>query len=126
MLAAAAGLLLAGCDDPGDTRSDRAKNEAARRLAKDRATPTGSEAAMIGRWATDRTCSDAIVYAADGSLGRPSDSAAGHRTARWSVAGDRMTWTGANGTSSFRVTEIGADSHTIVRSDGSRERHIRC
>lgn len=127
MLAAAAGLLLAaGCDDPGDTRSQGSRNAAAERLAKDDARPTGLAAAMIGRWATDRTCGDAIVYAADGSLGMPADPAAANRTARWAAAGDRMTWTGPNGTSTFRVTEVAANSHTALWSDGTRERYVRC
>jgi len=125
-LAAVAALLLAGCNDPGDTRSQGARDAAAQRLAKAEARPTGLAAAMIGRWATDRTCGDAIVYAADGDLGMPADRPGTPRTARWSAAGDTVTWTGPDGRSVFRVTELAANSHTALSSDGRRERYVRC
>lgn len=124
---AAAALLLTGCDDPGDTRSQGAKDAAAERLARAEARPTGLEAAMIGRWATDRSCADAVVYVADGDLGMPGDPAGAPRTARWSVAaGDRITWTGPDGRSTFRVTGIEAESHVTIADDGRRRRYVRC
>ena len=124
---AAAALLLAGCDDPGDTRSQASKEEAAQRLARADVRPTGLEAAMIGRWASDRSCGDAVVYLAGGDLGMPADPAGAPRTARWSVAGvDRITWTGPDGRSSFRVTGIEAESHTTIAPDGRRRRYVRC
>lgn len=123
---AAAALLLTGCDDPGDTRSQGAKDAAAARLARAEARPTGLEAAMIGRWAPDRTCGDAIVYAADGDLGMAADPAGAPRTARWTTAGDRVTWTGPDGSSTFRVTEIQPDSHVATAGDGRRRRYVRC
>jgi hypothetical protein len=119
-------LLLTGCSDPGDTRSQVAKDRTTARLAKAEAQPTGLAATMIGRWATDRTCSDAVVYAADGSLGLPAEPSGTPRTARWSAGGGRITWAGPAGTSTFRVTRIDANSHTASWRDGRRERYVRC
>ena len=124
---AAAALLFAGCDDAGNSRSQGAKDAAAARLAKAEARPTGLEAAMIGRWASDRSCGDAIVYVADGDLGLPADPAGAPRTSRWSVAAaDRVTWTRPDGRSTFRVTELEPDSHTTIAEDGRRRRYVRC
>ena len=103
------------------------QNEATERPAVEPARPTGLKAALIGRWATDRSCGDAIVYAADASLGMHSDPASSNREAHWSVAGDRVTWTDVTGrTMIFRITDIAAHSHTALRNDGRRERYIRC
>ena len=123
---AATALLLTGCDDAGDTRSQGARDAAAQRLTRAEARPTGLEAAMIGRWATDRTCGDAIVYAANGELGMPADPAGAPRTARWSAAADRVTWAGPDGSSAFRVTDLAENSHTALASDGRRRRYVRC
>lgn len=125
-LAAAAALLLAGCSDPGDTRSQGAKDRAAARLVAVEARPNGLAAVLIGRWATDRSCADAVVYAVDGSLDLHADPPGLSPARRWSAAGDRVTWTGPDGSSAFRVIEIEANSHIAIAGDGRRERYVRC
>lgn len=108
---------LAACGPSGDQGTATTGNET---------SPAGpgvsqAQAALVGRWALDSSCSDPIVLAADGGFTTPE----GDR-GRWSLAGDRITLAGPASTASLRAENIEANAFVAVYDDGGRERMVRC
>ncbi len=107
---------LAACGQPAATSAPEAPT-----------TPTATEAApltpamLVGRWGDNGDCTKDVVFNADGTF---TSYAGGSGT--WSLDGDRVTMTGANGPFEVRVELINNDTLMIGNADGSFGVSQRC
>lgn len=116
-------ILLAGCgpsavapevEPVGDATAEAAAN----------ATPPGASAPtpaqLVGRWGDNGDCTKLITINADGTFesnGQPG---------RWTLEGDRLMLSGANGDFGLRVAMANADTLMIGQPDGSFGMSQRC
>jgi hypothetical protein len=123
--AAGIALLMAACGQPAVTApqpdtamttSDQAKPDAAS-PTPDALTPT----MLVGRWGDNGDCAKDIVINADGTF---SSYTGGSGT--WTLAGDAMSMTGANGTFQVRVAIVNQNTLMIGNPDGSYGTSQRC
>jgi hypothetical protein len=89
--------------------------------------PPGSEgpqltaAMIVGRWGDNGDCTKDILINADGTF-RSYTGGGG----TWSLNGDRLRMTGANGTGEVRVSIINTSTLVITNPDGSVGTSQRC
>ncbi|QGZ94726.1 hypothetical protein [Terricaulis silvestris] len=125
-IAASLVVLLAACGQPAapaaapaqtaTTTSDEAK--------PDTATPaTGAltPAMLLGRWGDNGDCTKDVVFNADGTF---ASYTGGGGT--WSLNGDVMSMTGAEGTFQVRVAIVDRNTLMIGNADGSYGMSQRC
>jgi len=131
-IAAAAALAVQSCgprgelanasaqaaDAPSATQADAPqKPDAASAPQSASLTP----ATLIGRWGDNGDCSKDIVFNADGTF--VSYTGGG---GSWSLGGDRVTMTGANGSFEVRVELLNPQTLMIFNPDGSFGTSQRC
>jgi len=80
-----------------------------------------ANSAVVGRWASDNRCMGATTLNANGSFIAPNGAAG-----RWTLSGDRLTLSGASGSTSLRVISTTRNSLTIQGQDGPPETLVRC
>jgi hypothetical protein len=76
---------------------------------------------LVGRWSDDGNCKAAIEFLPDGSF-----RAANGEGGNWSLAGDRLTLTGAGGRYELRIQALDADTVVTQMADGSTGQSTRC
>lgn len=79
-----------------------------------------SAAHLRGRWTDDGDCSNAVTFHPDGRFILP-----GGQAGRWSLAGDRLTFSGGS-TRVSRVRRFGNDRIVLVHQDNSMGQSVRC
>lgn len=123
-LAIALTLALASC---GQTAAPAADTTAAEVAAIDpHAPPVPSDdpvtaAFLIGTWGDNGNCASAVTFNADGTL-RMQDGAPG----TWTLEGDRVTMTGANGAFAVNVAKGNENQLFVGQPDGGFGISQRC
>lgn len=126
-IAAAAALAIVACTPaPSATQTAAAATAEADASAKpasdaQQAGASPTPAQLVGRWGDNGDCSKDIVFAADGTF-RSYTGGAG----RWSLDGDVMTMTGANGAFQVRVSILNGNQLLIGNADGTVGISQRC
>ena len=76
---------------------------------------------LIGRWGDNGDCSKDVVLRADGTFSSYTGG-----SGRWTLDGDRLIMTGANGEFVVRVERDENDRLIVTNPDGSVGRSQRC
>jgi hypothetical protein len=76
---------------------------------------------LIGRWGDNGDCTKDVVLRADGTFTSYTGG-----EGRWSLRGDRLVFTGANGEFVMRVERDSDNVLVITNPDGSVGRSQRC
>lgn len=116
-------FALAAC---GQTTSAPAAETAAAPAADPHAPPVPSDEAvtaefLVGTWGDNGDCNSAVTLNADGTL-RMQDGAPG----TWTLNGDRLTMSGANGDFAVNVAKGNDHQLFIGQPDGSFGISQRC
>lgn len=128
--ACVAALVLTACGPPAATNAPptaTTTTDTSKPSAPTAAPPSASTenaptpAQLVGRWGDNGDCAKDIVFAADGTF-RSYTGGSG----RWSLGGDIMTMTGANGTFQVRVSVLNQNTLLIRNPDGSIGTSQRC
>lgn len=120
-----AALALFGCGQPATT-ADVAVPAAEAPVADPHAPPAQSGEAvttafLAGAWGDNGDCNSTITFNADGSF-RMQDGSTG----TWTLEGDRVTMSGANGDFGVNVAKGNENQLLIGRPDGSFGISQRC
>ena len=122
-MAAAALLVLAGCDaiDGNTTAPPPAANQS----AGDRTTPAPPAtpaSPLVGRWAdVGSSCANPVEIFGNGTF-RAVDGSRGH----WRHEGDRLTITVGARVYNFQVLSLTRDRIETIDGDGQRGASVRC
>lgn len=81
----------------------------------------GQSQAVVGRWASDRSCQGATVLNGNGSFVAPNGS-----TGRWTLRGNQLTLSGANGSSTLRLISTTRNTLVVQGAEGAPETLVRC
>ena len=125
LAATLAALALFGCGQPATTaQAEAPAAEAAN--ADGHAPPAQSGEAvtaafLAGAWGDNGDCNSTITFNADGSF-RMQDGSTG----TWTLEGDRVTMSGANGDFGVNVAKGGENQLLIGQPDGSFGISQRC
>lgn len=120
-----AALALFGCGQPANT-TDVAVPAADAPVADPHAPPAQSgepvtAAFLAGAWGDNGDCTSTITFNADGSF-RMQDGSTG----TWTLEGDRVTMSGANGDFGVNVAKGNENQLLIGQPDGSFGISQRC
>ncbi|MGE0179621.1 MAG: hypothetical protein AB7O91_07365 [Sphingomonas sp.] len=82
---------------------------------------TVGPAFLVGRWGDNGDCTRPVIFRADGTFLTHQGG-----EGQWSLRGDRLTMSGAQGIIVLRITARGRDRLAIINPDGSRGSSQRC
>ena len=89
------------------------------------AVPAGAQGQadprLVGRWTDNGDCKQSAELRPDGSFVAPNGATGG-----WSVTGDELTFTGANGEFRLHLDEVGPDRIVSTNQEGQRGISTRC
>jgi len=121
--AALAALTLAACSPPAATTPEAPAQGV--ELPTPEEQLAGSEAVtaefLVGSWGDNGDCNSTITYNADGAF-RMADGSTG----TWTLEGDRLTMSGANGDFGVRVAKGNDHQLLIGQPDGGFGISQRC
>lgn len=123
-MAAAALLVLAGCDaiDGNTMAAAPASNKSAGNSAAAQAPPAAPESPLVGRWAdVGSSCARPVEIFGNGTF-RAVDGSRGH----WRYEGDRLTITVGARVYNFQVLSLSRDRIETIDGDGQRGASVRC
>ena len=80
-----------------------------------------SQDLLIGRWAEDGNCADAVEFTADGRF-TTTQGAAG----TWSLADDQLTLSGPGGTQTVQLVQVDQNALSIATDEGPVQTSQRC
>jgi hypothetical protein len=121
-----AALLLSACGQPAATAPqpetaattiDQTKPDAAAADAAPAVTPQ----MLVGRWGDNGDCTKDVVFNADGTFASYTGG-----NGAWTLNGDVVSMTGAEGTFQVRVAIVNQNTLMIGNADGSYGMSQRC
>lgn len=113
----AAASLAAGCDSADAPAPGNASAAAP-------PPPAISAQRLVGRWSESPDCASGFEFRSDGTFTVGEAGQAG--SGRWTLAGDRLTLTGGNGSATVRLRQLDEQAMVAVDPEGRTARSIRC